>query len=61
MRLRQQNVSVDYIERILAAFPDAESKPPLTDLGATNDEREFEAETFTPVQNPKSLNHSLSL
>jgi LuxR family maltose regulon positive regulatory protein len=54
MRLRQQNVSVDYIERILAAFPDTESKPPLTDLGATNGEREFEAETVTPIQNPKS-------
>jgi LuxR family maltose regulon positive regulatory protein len=38
----------------LAAFPDTESKPPLTDLRATNDEREFEAETVTPIENPKS-------
>jgi LuxR family maltose regulon positive regulatory protein len=45
---------VDYINRILAAFPDTESKPPLTDLRATNDEREFEAETVTPIENPKS-------
>jgi LuxR family maltose regulon positive regulatory protein len=54
MRLRQQNVSIGYIERILAAFPDTESKPPLTDLGATNDKREFEAETIAQIQNQKS-------
>jgi len=54
MRLRQQNVSVDYIERILAAFPDTASKTPLPDLRSTNDEREFEVETVTPIQNPKS-------
>jgi LuxR family maltose regulon positive regulatory protein len=53
MRLRQQNVSVDYIERILAAFPDTASTTPLPDLGATNDEREFEAETVAPIQNRK--------
>jgi LuxR family maltose regulon positive regulatory protein len=29
MRLRQQNESVDYIERLLAALPDTASKPPL--------------------------------
>jgi LuxR family maltose regulon positive regulatory protein len=52
MRLRQQNVSVDYIERILAAFPDTKSKPPLTDLGATDDEREFEAETIAQIPDP---------
>jgi LuxR family maltose regulon positive regulatory protein len=49
MRLRQQHVSVDYIERILAAFPDTASASPLPDLGATNDEREFEAETVTQI------------
>ena len=54
MRLRQQNVSVDYIERILAAFPDTASTTPLPDLRSTNDKREFEAETVTPIQNPKS-------
>jgi LuxR family maltose regulon positive regulatory protein len=54
MRLRQQNVSVDYIERILAAFPDTASTTPLPDLRSTNDKREFEAETVTPIQNLKS-------
>jgi LuxR family maltose regulon positive regulatory protein len=53
-QLRKRDASVDYINRILAAFPDTESKPPLTDLRATNDEREFEAETVTPIENPKS-------
>jgi LuxR family maltose regulon positive regulatory protein len=53
-QLRKRDASVDYINKILAAFPDTESKPPLTDLGATNDEREFEAETVTPIENPKS-------
>jgi len=54
MRLRQQNVSVDYIERILAAFPHTASTTPLPDLRSTNDKREFEAETATPIQNRKS-------
>ena len=54
MRLREQNVSVDYIDRILAAFPDTESIPPLPDLRSTNDEREFESETVDQIQNPKS-------
>jgi LuxR family maltose regulon positive regulatory protein len=54
MRLRQQNVSVDYIERILAAFPDTASTTPLPDLRSTNDKREFEAETITQVPDPKS-------
>jgi LuxR family maltose regulon positive regulatory protein len=38
----------------LAAFPDRASKPPLPDLRSTNDKREFEAETGTPIENPKS-------
>jgi LuxR family maltose regulon positive regulatory protein len=54
MRLRQQNVSVDYIERILAAFPDTASTTPLPDLRSTNDKREFEAETITQIPDPKS-------
>jgi len=54
MRLRQQNVSVDYIERILAAFPDTASTTPLPDLRSTNDKREFEAETIAQIPNPKS-------
>ncbi len=54
MRLRQQNVSVDYIERILAAFPDRASKTPLPDLRSTNDKREFEAETIAQIPDPKS-------
>ena len=54
MRLRKQNVSVDYIDKLLAAFPETESKPPLPDLGATNDEREFESKTVTQIQNSKS-------
>ncbi len=54
MRLHKQNISVDYIDKLLAAFPEPESPPPLPDLGATNDEREFEVETVTPIQNPKS-------
>ena len=52
--LRKKEVAVSYVKKILAAFPDTESKPPLTDLGATNEEREFEAETVTPIENPKS-------
>jgi ATP/maltotriose-dependent transcriptional regulator MalT len=52
--LRKQDVTVDYINRILAAFPEPESKPPLPDLGATNDDREFEAEALTPIEKPKS-------
>jgi LuxR family maltose regulon positive regulatory protein len=54
MRLRQQNVSVDYIERILAAFPDTASTTPLPDLRSTNDKREFEAETIAQIPDPKS-------
>jgi LuxR family maltose regulon positive regulatory protein len=54
MRLRQQNVSVDYIERILAAFPDTASTTPLPDLRSTNDKREFEAETIAQIPAPKS-------
>jgi LuxR family maltose regulon positive regulatory protein len=53
MRLREQKVSVEYIATILDAFPDTESKTPLHDLGVTKDEREFEAETVTPIQNRK--------
>jgi LuxR family maltose regulon positive regulatory protein len=53
MRLREQKVSVEYTATILDAFPDTESKTPLHDLGVTNDEREFEAETVTPIQNRK--------
>jgi LuxR family maltose regulon positive regulatory protein len=56
MRLRQQNVSIGYIERILAAFPDTESKPPLTDLRATNDEREYKAETVAQIPDSKIQN-----
>jgi LuxR family maltose regulon positive regulatory protein len=56
MRLRQQNVSVDYIERILAAFPDTASTTPLPDLRSTNDKREFEAETV--AQSPESKNQN---
>jgi LuxR family maltose regulon positive regulatory protein len=54
--LRQQNVSVDYIERILAAFPDTASTTPLPDLRSTNDKREFEAETV--AQSPESKNQN---
>jgi len=36
----------------LAAFPEPESKPPLPDLGATNDEREFESKTVAQIPNP---------
>jgi ATP/maltotriose-dependent transcriptional regulator MalT len=53
MRLRQQNVSVDYIERILAAFPDTASTTPLPDLRSTNDKRGFESETVDQLQNSK--------
>ncbi|MEX1326130.1 MAG: LuxR C-terminal-related transcriptional regulator, partial [Desulfobacterales bacterium] len=56
MRLRQQNVSVDYIERILAAFPDTASSTLLPDLGATNDKREFEAETVAQIPDSKIQN-----
>jgi len=38
----------------LAAFPEPESKPPLPDLGATNDEREFESKTVAQIPNSKS-------
>ena len=55
-RLRQQNVSVDYIERILAAFPDTASSTLLPDLGATNDKREFEAETVAQIPDSKIQN-----
>jgi LuxR family maltose regulon positive regulatory protein len=54
MRLRKQNISVDYIEKLLAAFPDTGSKPHLPDLRSTNDKREFEAETIAQNPDPKS-------
>ena len=54
MRLHKQNISVDYIDKLLPAFPEPESKPPLPDLGATNDEREFESKTVAQIPNPKS-------
>jgi LuxR family maltose regulon positive regulatory protein len=60
MQLHQQNVSVDDIERILAAFPDTASTRPLPDLRSTNDEQEFEAETSAQIPGPKStINNSL--
>jgi LuxR family maltose regulon positive regulatory protein len=54
MRLRQQNVSVDYIERILAAFPDTASTTPLPDLRSTSVERGFESENVSQISDPKS-------
>ena len=56
MRLRKQNVSVDHINRILAAFPDTESIPPLPDLRSTNDDRQFESKTVDQIQNSKFKN-----
>jgi hypothetical protein len=47
-RLHLQNVSVDYIEELLAAFSDAESIPRLPDS-------RFESEAIAPIQNPKCL------
>lgn len=54
MRLREQNISVDCIDKLLAAFPEPESKLPLPDLGATNDEREFESKAVAQIPNSKS-------
>ena len=51
MRLRKQNVSVDHINRILAAFPDTESIPPLPDLRSSNDDLRFESRTVDQIQN----------
>jgi LuxR family maltose regulon positive regulatory protein len=53
-QLRKRDASVDYINKILAAFPDTASTTPLPFLRSTNDKREFEAETVTPIENPKS-------
>jgi LuxR family maltose regulon positive regulatory protein len=55
-RLRKQNVSVDYIEKLLAAFPDTESIPFLPDLKAPKNEREFEAETVAQIPDSKIQN-----
>ena len=51
-QLRKRDATVDYINRILVAFPDTESIPPLPDLGAINDEREFESKTVAQIPNP---------
>jgi len=53
MRLRKQNVSVDHINRILAAFPDTESIPPLPDLRSSNDDLRFESKAVDQIQNSK--------
>ena len=59
-RLFEQNVALDYIEKLLAAFPDTEAIPPLPDLRSTNNERGFESETVAQIQNPKSTRLSRS-
>jgi LuxR family maltose regulon positive regulatory protein len=51
MRLRKQNVSVDHLNRILAAFPDTESIPPLPDLRSSNDDLQFESKAVDQIQN----------
>ena len=51
MRLRKQNVSVDHINRILAAFPDTESIPPLPDLRSSKDDLRFESKAVDQIQN----------
>ena len=50
-RLFEQNFALDYIEKLLAAFPDTEAIPPLPDLRSTNNERGFEYETVAQIQN----------
>jgi len=59
-RLFEQNFASDYIEKLLAAFPDTEAIPPLPDLRSTNNERGFESEIVVQIpisqsQIPNSL------
>ena len=46
-RLQKQNIAVDYLNRILTTFEDAESTPPVPDL-------RVETETVDPSLDPKS-------
>jgi LuxR family maltose regulon positive regulatory protein len=51
--LRKQNISVQYIEKILAAFPDTAPTAPVSDLRSIKDKRKFESKTVTQMQNSR--------
>lgn len=53
-RLSKQDVSGDYIDRILAAYPDMASISPRTDLRSTSDDQGVESETAAPIPDKKS-------
>ena len=53
-RLLKQKVAVDYIEMLLAAFPDTVAIPSLPDLQSTNNELRFESETVAQIPNSQS-------
>jgi len=53
-RLAEKNVAVDYVGKLLAAFPDTASIPPQTDFRFKNNELRLESEALTQIHNQKS-------
>ncbi len=53
-RLSRQNIAVAYIDRILAAFPDAAPTSPVPDLPSTKGNHRGESETVAQFENRKS-------
>jgi len=52
-RLHQQNVSVDFIDNLLTAFPDREPTSPRTGLRPSTDDKEVESVTGPPIPDSK--------
>jgi LuxR family maltose regulon positive regulatory protein len=52
-RLRKHNVSVDFIDNLLSAFPEREAASPQTGLRPSNDDQEVESGTGPPIPDSK--------
>ena len=52
-RLHAKNIAVDYIDRILDAFPDAASTPPVPDLRSTTGDLRVESEPIAQIESAK--------